>query len=60
MSEIDLKAFENRLLVRQLRIEDFEQIVALQLKCFPGMKPWSKAQFESQLSTFPERAQRVS
>ena len=54
MSEIDLKSFEKSIAVRELRLEDFEQVTALQLKCFPGMKPWSKAQFESQLSIFPE------
>jgi predicted amidohydrolase/ribosomal protein S18 acetylase RimI-like enzyme len=35
-------------------IEDFDAIVALQGRCFPGMGPWSKAQIESQLAIFPE------
>jgi predicted amidohydrolase/ribosomal protein S18 acetylase RimI-like enzyme len=54
MTEIDLKSFEKSVAVRQLQIGDFERVVVLQLKCFPGMKPWSRAQFESQLSIFPD------
>jgi len=40
--------------LRPLQAPDFEAVVALQLRCFPGMKPWSQAQFESQLRHFPE------
>lgn len=40
--------------LRPLVSADFESVVALQLQCFPGMKPWSQAQFESQLQHFPE------
>lgn len=54
MREIDLKHFETKIIVRQIRHEDFEQIVHLQEKCFPGMTAWSPEQFESQLSIFPE------
>lgn len=34
--------------------EDYAQITDLQLKCFPGMKPWSDTQFKSLLDIFPE------
>lgn len=44
------KSLETRTLTRP----DFEALVALQLRCFPGMKPWSEEQFESQIATFPE------
>ncbi len=54
MSSSDPSAFEKKILVRQIRIEDFAQIVELQLRCFPGMKPWRQDQFESQLQIFPE------
>jgi predicted amidohydrolase/ribosomal protein S18 acetylase RimI-like enzyme len=54
MDTIDLKTFEKNLIVRQLKLEDYDTIVALQLKCFPGMKPWSVEQFNNQLSKFPE------
>jgi len=50
---IDLKEFERPVVVRRLRREDFDAVVALQLRCFPKMKPWSREQFESQLRIFP-------
>ena len=40
--------------IRQLNIKDCEQIVNLQLKCFPTMKPWKKDQLQSQINIFPE------
>ncbi len=54
MSALDLKQFEKSIVVRQIRLEDYDQLVQLQLKCFPGMKPWQKEQIQSQLSIFPE------
>src|SRR3990170_14341 len=53
MDESELKQFE-QLRLRNLRIEDFDALVALQLDCFPGMKPWRREQIESQLAIFPE------
>jgi predicted amidohydrolase/ribosomal protein S18 acetylase RimI-like enzyme len=52
--KINLKKFEKSLVVRTLKRTDYEGIVALQAKCFPNMEPWTRAQFESQLNTFPE------
>ncbi len=40
--------------LRQIRQDDYSQITQLQLNCFPGMKPWSEAQFKSIISTFAE------
>ena len=40
--------------VRPIKPEDYNQLVRLQLKCFPGMKPWTKEQIESQLTVFPK------
>ncbi len=54
MKKIDLKEFEKNIILRQLTEFDFESVVSLQLKCFPHMKPWSKEQFFSQISIFPE------
>ena len=54
MKKIDLKEFEKNIILRQLKESDFESVVSLQLKCFPHMKPWSKEQFSSQISIFPE------
>ena len=51
---IDLEEFETKIEVRPLRLEDYDRVVELQLACFPGMKPWAKEQFESQLNVFPE------
>jgi predicted amidohydrolase/ribosomal protein S18 acetylase RimI-like enzyme len=54
MKELDLSSFETSIVVRPIAAGDFDQIVALQLKCFPGMKPWTREQIESQLAIFPE------
>ncbi len=51
---IDLTEFERKVKLRRLRADDFDRVVELQLKCFPGMKPWTQEQFESQILTFPE------
>ena len=52
--KINLKKFEKNLVVRPLQLSDWEGVVALQTRCFPGMDPWTKEQFESQLKIFPE------
>jgi predicted amidohydrolase/ribosomal protein S18 acetylase RimI-like enzyme len=51
---MNLKDFEKKILVRPLSYDDHEKVTALQLKCFPGMKPWSTEQFRSQVDLFPE------
>ncbi|MEZ5293776.1 MAG: bifunctional GNAT family N-acetyltransferase/carbon-nitrogen hydrolase family protein [Vicinamibacterales bacterium] len=45
---------EKTLRLRRMQVEDFDDIVALQAKCFPGMGPWLRPQIESQLAIFPE------
>lgn len=52
--KLNLKEYETKLVVRQLKLSDYDDIVQLQQKCFPGMSTWTKEQFESQLSIFPE------
>ena len=54
MAKMNLKNYEKSTNVRRLRPDDFESIVALQRRCFPGMEPWTKEQFDSQLQIFPE------
>lgn len=54
MSTIDLNAIEKSVIVRQLTLEDFERVIEMQLTCFPGMDPWQRDQYESQLRTFPQ------
>lgn len=51
---IDISEFETKLTVRETRMGDFNSIVSLQQKCFPGMKPWDREQVQSQLDRFPE------
>lgn len=48
------RSFAKHVRVRTLRLADFPQVVALQRECFPGMRPWAKEQFASQIKTFPE------
>lgn len=43
-----------RIEVRPLRVDDYEAVRDLQLRCFPGMAPWNQGQFESQIRIFPE------
>ncbi|MEZ6119967.1 MAG: GNAT family N-acetyltransferase [Pirellulaceae bacterium] len=54
MEPIDLTEFEWKLKIRPLVIEDYEALVQMQQKCFPGMHPWQFDQIESQLQVFPE------
>ncbi len=52
--DIDHMEFEQEVVLRPLRMDDFDALVAMQLKCFPGMQPWVREQIESQIRTFPE------
>ncbi len=45
---------EKTLRLRQMQLADFDALVALQRRCFPGMGPWQREQIESQLRFFPE------
>lgn len=54
MEKLDLKEFEKTISVRTLTLEDFNKVTDLQLRCFPGMKPWSRDQFESQIRIFSD------
>ena len=51
---IDLTSYESNLALRLLTSDDIPAIVALQLRCFPGMSPWQEGQLRSQLALFPE------
>ncbi len=54
MEPLDLKEFAWDICVRRMTMEDFDALVAMQTRCFPGMKPWTRSQIESQLEHFPE------
>jgi len=51
---IDLSEFESKLVLRPLREQDYDSLVALEGRCFPGQKTWTRPQFLSQISIFPE------
>ena len=51
---IDLTEFESKIVLRQIRADDYDRIVAIQRACFPHMEPWGRDQFDSQLERFPE------
>lgn len=51
---ISLDEFNCEMKIRALRPEDYEEVIDLQLKCFPGMKPWSREQWDSQQKIFPD------
>ena len=43
-----------RLVLRQLTLEDYEEVIALQRRCFPDMTVWAPEAYRSQVTTFPE------
>ncbi len=45
---------EAPIVVRQANPDDHEDIIALQKRCFPGMKPWEIEQLQAHHSIFPE------
>lgn len=54
MDPIPLDQFETLVELRPLQVGDFDAIVAMQQKCFPGMTTWTREQVESQIEHFPE------
>jgi predicted amidohydrolase/ribosomal protein S18 acetylase RimI-like enzyme len=54
MSELDLADFESKLVLRPLRVSDYEAVIELEKRCFEGQQPWSRAHLESQIKHFPE------
>ncbi len=54
MARTDLDELQKHLNVRPLTSDDYPQLVVLQEVGFPGMQPWSQAQFENHLHLFPE------
>lgn len=53
-AKLRLKDFEKKIKVRRLALDDYDNLVEMQRRCFPGMIPWGRDQIESQLSLFPE------
>jgi len=54
MKDVDIKRFEKRIKLRTLTTQEYEAVVELQQKCFPGMKTWTRDQYDSLTNIFPE------
>ncbi|WP_414812133.1 GNAT family N-acetyltransferase [Paenibacillus algorifonticola] len=54
MTADPIAQFEKKMIIRNIETADIDQIIALQLICFPNMAPWKKVQLESHLRIFPE------
>ncbi|MBM7694263.1 putative amidohydrolase/ribosomal protein S18 acetylase RimI-like enzyme [Peribacillus deserti] len=54
MDELDLHKFEKKLNIRNIEHKDIDEILEMQLLCFPGMSPWKREHLESHLTIFPE------
>ena len=51
--QIHLADFEKKIVLRQLRIEDYDDLVEMQRASFPGMQTWDREPIESQIARFP-------
>jgi len=49
-----IKNIIRKIKLRPVKKTDLNKIIELQLRCFPGMKPWTKAQFDNMINIFPE------
>ncbi len=54
VAPLDLADFENRLNLRTMRTSDYESLVEMEARCFPGMACWESDQFGSQIERFPD------
>jgi predicted amidohydrolase len=54
METIEQLEVIKKIKLRKIKLSDYEQITKMQLKCFPGMKPWSEPQFKNIITVFPE------
>ncbi|MBO8171914.1 MAG: bifunctional GNAT family N-acetyltransferase/carbon-nitrogen hydrolase family protein [Bacillaceae bacterium] len=53
-SKIDLSRFEKKIILRNIKPEDIDDIIALNKVCFPNMETWKREELESHLKHFPE------
>ncbi len=54
MARAASKSLSRGVRLPRLLLSDFDAMVKMQARCFPGMKTWSKEQIKSQLEIFPE------
>lgn len=53
MTEVDLEEFQRSIAVRPMRMDDFDALITMQERCFPGMYTWERGHIQSQLKIFP-------
>jgi len=51
---VDLTDFETDIVLRPLTMADFDDLIELSLACFPTLDPWTRANVENQLATWPD------
>jgi predicted amidohydrolase/ribosomal protein S18 acetylase RimI-like enzyme len=51
---IDVSKFEKKIEIRNLKPNDFDEMLQLQRLCFPDMDPWKREHLESHIRVFPE------
>ncbi|AZU64230.1 bifunctional GNAT family N-acetyltransferase/carbon-nitrogen hydrolase family protein [Neobacillus mesonae] len=54
MSNTDMSKYEKKIIIRNIREEDIDEIIALGKVCFPNMEPWKREQLLSHIRIFPE------
>jgi len=52
--KIDLSKIEKKIMIRNVKEEDLDELVELSKVCFPNMDPWEREQLESHIKVFPE------
>ncbi|EKN66766.1 nitrilase/cyanide hydratase and apolipoprotein N-acyltransferase [Neobacillus bataviensis LMG 21833] len=54
MPDTDMSKYEKKIIIRSIRLEDVDEIIALGKICFPNMDPWKREQLVSHIRIFPE------
>lgn len=54
MDPKELREYELKTILRPLEPQDFDELIAMQRLCFPGMETWQKQQLQSQIDHFQE------
>ena len=55
MPNLDLHKYEKIMEIRNMRLGDIDEIIALQSSCFPGMVPWKRDQLREPSGDFSRR-----
>jgi predicted amidohydrolase/ribosomal protein S18 acetylase RimI-like enzyme len=54
VSETDVSKYEKKIIIRNIRMEDIDAIIALGKRCLPNMEAWKREQLVSHIRIFPE------